>query len=71
VRVGYIKAFFEAPLLRPLVQHITADTIELSNQLSVEVTTNDKRRVRGRTVAACMFDEVAHWQQRRRRGGHD
>ena len=40
----------------------TADTIELSNSIAIEVTTNDRRRVRGRTVIAAIFDELAHWR---------
>ena len=36
--------------------------IELTNSIVIEVTTNDRRRVRGRTVIAAIFDEVAHWR---------
>jgi hypothetical protein len=41
---------------------VTSDSIELNNQISIEVTTNDKRRVRGRTVVCAILDEVAHWR---------
>ena len=58
----YTCAFFEQPLLASLVTRITADEIQLSNGFSIEITTNDKRRVRGRTVVAAVFDEVAHWR---------
>ncbi|MBI1650119.1 hypothetical protein [Hyphomicrobium sulfonivorans] len=61
IAMGYLKAYFEQPLLAQTVLNMTADTIELNNGLSVEITTNDKRRVRGRTVVACVLDEVAHW----------
>jgi thioredoxin reductase len=30
----------------------TADSIELNNSVTVEITTNDRRRLRGRTVIA-------------------
>ena len=59
---GYVKAMFEQPMLVKLVERITSDSIELKNQISIEITTNDKRRVRGRTVVAAVFDEVAHWK---------
>ena len=59
---GYMTAFFEMPMLAKMVRRITADSIELKNNLTIEITTNDKRRVRGRTVVAAIFDEVAHWR---------
>jgi phage terminase large subunit-like protein len=62
VAFRYAKAFFEQPLLAPLLKRETADTLELTNDLAVEITTNDQRRVRGRTVVAAIFDEVAHWR---------
>lgn len=62
VCLGYLKAFFEMPLLRGKVAKDTAWTFELKNGLAIEVTTNDQRRVRGRTVIAVVFDEVAFWK---------
>ncbi|MCT8974948.1 hypothetical protein MUB46_24095, partial [Microbaculum sp. A6E488] len=62
VCLGYISEMFEQPMLRKLIKRNTADSIELKNGLAVEVTTNDQRRVRGRTVVAAIFDEVAHWR---------
>jgi hypothetical protein len=41
---------------------ITADTIELKNRLAIEVFTNDRGSVRGRTVCCAVLDEVAHWR---------
>ena len=58
----YAKAFFEKPMLARMVRRVTANSIELKNSLTLEITTNDRRRVRGRTVVACVFDEVAHWR---------
>ena len=59
---SYIRAMLEQPILAQLVANVTAETIELTNGLTIEVTTNDRRRVRGRTVVAVVFDEVAHWR---------
>ena len=62
VVLGYISAMFEQPIFRAmLAKEPTATGISLRNDLSIEVTTNDKRRVRGRTVVAAIFDEVAFW----------
>jgi hypothetical protein len=62
VAFRYAKAFFEQPLLAPLLKRETADTLELTNDIAIEITTNDQRRVRGRTVICAIFDEVAHWR---------
>jgi hypothetical protein len=62
VCMGYTKAFFEQPMLAKLVKKVTGDSVELKNGLAIEITTNDQRRARGRTVVAAIFDEVAHWR---------
>lgn len=62
VAMGYTKAFFEQPMLARMVKRDNADSIELKNGFTIEITTNDQRRVRGRTVVATIFDEIAHWR---------
>jgi hypothetical protein len=62
VCLGYLKAYFEQPLLAQMVAKSTADGLDLTNGLAIEITTNDQRRVRGRTVVAAVFDEVAFWR---------
>ena len=62
VCLGYLKAYFEQPLLAQLVAKSMAEGLELTNGLAIEITTNDQRRVRGRTVVAAVFDEVAFWR---------
>jgi len=62
VCLGYTKAFFEQPMLKPMIKDSTADGLELTNGIAIEITTNDKRRVRGRTVIAAIFDEAAYWR---------
>lgn len=61
VCLGYVRGFLSQPMLARLVARDTADGIELKNGLAIEITTNDKRRVRGRTVVAAVLDEVAFW----------
>jgi hypothetical protein len=63
VCMNYVKAFFEQPLFKAMLRKPpTATSIELTNDIVIEITTNDRRRVRGRTVIACVLDEVAHWR---------
>ena len=62
VCLEYMRAFFEQPMLAEMVRRETADSIELNNSITIEITTNDKRRVRGRTVIAAILDEVGHWR---------
>ncbi|AKM09315.1 hypothetical protein [Croceicoccus naphthovorans] len=62
VCLGYLRAYFEQPILAQMVAKSMADGLELTNGLGIEITTNDQRRVRGRTVVAVVFDEVAFWR---------
>lgn len=58
----YVSAMLEQPLLKTLVVKADDMFIELSNRVAVEVVTSDQRKVRGRTVLAAVFDEVAFWR---------
>ncbi len=59
--LGYLKAMFQQRLFASLVDRELPDGLELTNRLAIEITTNDKRRVRGRTVVASVLDEIAFW----------
>lgn len=61
VCLGYLKAYFAKPLLAQMVAKSTAEGVELTNGLAIEITTNDVGSTRGRTVVAAVFDEVAFW----------
>lgn len=61
VCLGYLRAMMQQPLLASMVEKEMPDGIELTNGLAIEITTNDRRRVRGRTVVAAVLDEVAFW----------
>jgi len=59
----YIAGYFSAnPLLTPLIERETEETLELGNDVEVVVTTNSFRAVRGRTIVCSIFDEVAYWR---------
>ncbi|TJW44332.1 MAG: terminase [Mesorhizobium sp.] len=60
---NYIRAFFEAsPILSQLVESVTNDEIKLAGNIAIAVHTNNYRTVRGRTLIACIFDEVGFWR---------
>jgi hypothetical protein len=52
----------ETPLLAPLVERETDETIELANGVEIIIATNSYRAVRGRTVVCAIFDEVTFWK---------
>ena len=63
VLLKYIAAFLEGvPMLSRLVTRRTEEAIDLSNGVSIEVHTSSYRAVRGRTVVACICDEIAFWR---------
>jgi hypothetical protein len=59
----YLKAFLGVPLLSGMIERETADTIDLSNGVTVEIQTASFRTIRGRTVVAALADELAFWMQ--------
>ena len=63
IAFGYIRALFEqVPMLAALVQRITDATLQLKNGAEIIVATNSYRSVRGKTLIAAIFDEVAFWR---------
>ncbi|MDA1101678.1 MAG: hypothetical protein O2967_22180 [Proteobacteria bacterium] len=59
----YATALIEGvPMLAQMVERITADAIDLSNGISIEVHTASFRTVRGYTVVAALCDETAFWR---------
>jgi hypothetical protein len=63
VQRDYIEGVFDAsPLLSKLVVNRTADTIELSNAICIEVRAASFRRLRGVTCIAVIASETAFWQ---------
>jgi hypothetical protein len=60
---GYCRGLLEAsPLLSSLIETATADEIRLKSGIVISVHTASFRTVRGRTLLACIFDEVAYWR---------
>jgi hypothetical protein len=62
IQRNYIEGVFDAsPMLSSLVINRTADAIELSNGISIEVRSASFRRLRGVTCIAVVATEAAFW----------
>jgi phage terminase large subunit-like protein len=60
---GYVRGFIEAsPILRREIVNAKASEIELRNNIVIAVHSNSFRTVRGRTLLACIMDEVSFWR---------
>lgn len=60
---GYLKGLLHgAPMLAALIEREGADSIDLTNSVTVEVHTASWRSVRGYTVVGAVLDEVAVWR---------
>jgi hypothetical protein len=63
VMLRYIRAtLHDVPMLRRMIERETAETIDLTNGISIEVHTCSYRSVRGRTVVAALCDEISVWR---------
>jgi hypothetical protein len=49
------------PMLRQVIEGETQETIELRNNVSIEIHTASFRSTRGYTIIAALLDEVAYW----------
>lgn len=58
----YIKAVLSLPLFRSYVERETAEAIELTNRINIEVHTCSYRAVRGYTVVGAILEETAFWR---------
>jgi len=57
-----LGALEASPLLAGQIDAVTAGEIRLKNGIVIAVHSNSFRTVRGRTLLACIFDEVAYWR---------
>lgn len=61
--LSYVLGFLRGvPMLAQLIESDTAEGIELTNGISIEILTGSYRTVRGRTVVAGLCDETAFWR---------
>ena len=60
---GYCRGLLESsPVMASLIDTATSDEIRLKSGIVIAVHTASFRTVRGRTLLACIFDEVAFWR---------
>ncbi len=58
----YIRGMISStPLLADLIERETADTLDLTNGVTIEVGTASYRSIRGYTLVAVLCDEIAFW----------
>jgi hypothetical protein len=57
-----LGALEASPMLADQIDAVTADEIRLKSGIVIGVHSNSFRTVRGRTLLACIFDEVAYWR---------
>jgi hypothetical protein len=62
ILLGYIKAIFELPALRGLVEEALAWELRLKNGIRVEVRSCSYRLLRGYAAAAVLADEACFWR---------
>jgi hypothetical protein len=52
----------ETPMLAPLIEDETAESIRLRNRIVIEIHTASYRSTRGYTIIAALLDEIAIWE---------
>ena len=63
VILRYVTALInQVPMLRDLIVRQDAESIDLSNHVSIEIATANYRTIRGFTVLAALCDEIAFWR---------
>jgi phage terminase large subunit-like protein len=63
----YVTALLRVPLLASLIERDTADAIDLSNGVTIEILTANFRTVRGYTLVAALCDELRSFLAKRRK----
>lgn len=59
---GYIRAFFQTPMLKPLILSELKESITLTNHIRIEIHTSSYKAVRGYSLVGCIADEAAFWE---------
>jgi hypothetical protein len=54
-------ALEDSPILSKLIRRRTAETIELTNRVTIDIRSASYRRLRGQTALAVICDEIAFW----------
>ncbi len=63
VIMRYLQALLEqTPMLAAMIEKIGSESVELTNNVSIEITTCSHRTVRGYTIVAALCDEIGFWR---------
>jgi hypothetical protein len=57
----YVVGILNAPILKNLIINYTADSLDLTGRVTIEIVTRSYKAVRGRSVCAALLDECAFW----------
>jgi hypothetical protein len=58
----YVAALLKVPLLASFVDRSIAESIDLNNNVTIEILTASFRTVRGYTLIGALCDELAYWR---------
>jgi hypothetical protein len=61
VTLGYLREMLGIPLIAGSITRETAELVELSTGIVIEVVTANYKTIRGRTVVCALCDELAFW----------
>jgi len=63
VIMRYLQALLEhTPMLAAMIEKIGSESVDLNNNVSIEITTCSHRSVRGYTIVAALCDEIGFWR---------
>lgn len=63
VIMRYVTAMVRSvPMLAAMILRQDAESVDLDNHVTIEITTASYRTIRGYTVLTCVFDEIAFWR---------
>ena len=63
VIIRYVRALLnDVPMLKRLIQNETAESLDLTTRVTIEITAASYRAVRGYTIAAAILDEIAFFR---------
>jgi hypothetical protein len=66
VVMRYILGLLEnVPMLSAMIENVTKESIDLTNNITIETHVCNYRSTRGYTVACCIADELAFWRSLR------
>jgi Terminase large subunit, T4likevirus-type, N-terminal len=61
--IRFVKGLLAVPALAKLIEAETADSVDLTNQMTIEVGTASYKSIRGYSIAAALCDEIAFFPQ--------